>query len=129
MSYANVGIGIDLVAIPRIQRLLERWGDRFLRRIYTPGEIGYCLDHPVPAQALAARFAAKEAFFKALATRQVPGITHRAIEVTITERGFPAIKVHGAARDALGDRKALLSISHDGDFAVAMVLVYAEVES
>jgi len=100
-----------------------------LQRIYTPGEIDYCLRHPLPAQALAARFAAKEAFFKALAADQVQGITHRAIEVELADRGMPRIKPHGAAEAALGKRRVLLSISHDGDLAIAVVFIFSEVTS
>ncbi len=129
MPYAHVGIGIDFVAVPRIRRLLDRWGRRFLERIYTQSEIAYSLARPVPAEALAARFAAKEAFFKALATHQTPKITHRTIEVVLTEKGLPVLHLRGAAKDALGDRQALLSISHDGDYAVAMVLLLPEVQS
>lgn len=129
MSCANVGIGIDLVAIPRIERLLQRWGMRFLERVYTKSEIEYCLRRPAPAEALAARFAAKEAFFKALATSQLPKVTHRTIEVVLTETGLPALEVKGAAREALGERYATLSISHDGEYAIAMVLLLPEVQS
>lgn len=63
-----VGIGIDLVEVPRMQRILGRWGHRFLARVYTPEEIAYCQARALPAMHYAARFAAKEAAMKAMGT-------------------------------------------------------------
>jgi holo-[acyl-carrier protein] synthase len=114
--------GIDLVSVARIEGMLARWGSRFLARIYTDGEIAYCSSRPCPARSFAARFAAKEAFFKAVSPRPGSAIGHRNIEVIVDDAGAPAIRPHGRARLALGDRDAALSLSHEQDYAVALVV-------
>lgn len=118
----DFSIGIDLVSISRMEAVVGKWGDRFLRRVFTAGEVAYSMSKPNPARSLAARFAAKEAFFKAVSARGAMGVPLREIEVVITEGGAPAIEVHGKAALALGGRKAALSISHDRDYAVAVVM-------
>src|SRR5512135_979834 len=95
-----VRVGVDLVQVSRVAESLERFGDRFLRRIFTAGEIAYATSSPAHAASrLAARFAAKEAAMKALrlATR---GVDFRHIEVERAPSGECAIALHGAARDA-----------------------------
>jgi holo-[acyl-carrier protein] synthase len=121
-GWAGVSAGVDLVSVPRIEGMVRRWGDRFLKRVYTGGEIAYCLSRAYPARSLAARFAAKEAFFKSVSGWHRGGLSHRSIEVVTTSAGAPAIRPHGKARKALGDRLACLSLSHEQDLAVAVVV-------
>jgi holo-[acyl-carrier protein] synthase len=113
--------GVDIIEIDRIQRVLERWGDRFLRRIYTEGEASYCRGR---AQNLAARFAAKEATMKALGTG-LRGVGWRDIEVVRNEAGAPSLVLHGRAQvraETLGVRELALSLSHSRNYAVAFVV-------
>jgi holo-[acyl-carrier protein] synthase len=118
----EVSAGIDLVSVARIQRAFERWGERFLRRVFTEGEIAYSMSGAFPARSLAARFAAKEAFFKAVSARRDGAIAHKHIEVVVDAGGRPAIRPHEGARRALGRRASSLSISHEQDFAIAVVV-------
>lgn len=122
VEHADLSVGIDLVSIARMEAVLERWGERFLERVFTGDEVTYSMRKPRPARSLAARFAAKEAFFKAVAGRGASGVPLKEIEVVIGEGGAPALKPRGRAALALGRRKAALSISHDRDYAVAVVM-------
>ena len=113
--------GVDIIEIPRIRRVFEHYGDRFLRRIYTDREIAYCRGR---APQLASRFAAKEATMKALGTG-VRGIRWRDIEVVRGRGQAPRIELHGTARaraDRLGLTDIALSLSHSREFAVASVV-------
>jgi holo-[acyl-carrier protein] synthase len=113
--------GVDIVEIPRIRRVVERYGPRFLERIYTPGEIAYCRGR---APNLAARFAAKEAVMKALGTG-VRGVGWKDIEVVRAASGAPGILLHGRAEaraQRLGVLEMSLSLSHSREYAVAFVV-------
>ena len=113
--------GVDIIEIERIQKVLERWGQRFLNRIYTEGEISYCRGR---AQNLAARFAAKEAAMKALGTG-IRGVGWKDIEVVRSESGAPSIRLHGRASvraEKLGVTELSLSLSHSRHYAVAFVV-------
>ena len=113
--------GVDIIEIGRIQGVLERWGQRFLHRIYTEEEIAYCRGR---AQNLAARFAAKEATMKALGTG-VRGVSWKDIEVVRAKSGAPSIILHGRASlraEKLGVTELALSISHSREYAVAFVV-------
>ncbi len=121
-----VGTGIDLVEIERIRRSVERFGDRFLDRVYTAAEKGYCLRKRNAAESLAARFAAKEAGAKALGTGINHGVTWLEIEVIREPGGRPTIAFHGRAREMaerLGMRSAALSLTHTGSLAMASVVL------
>jgi holo-[acyl-carrier protein] synthase len=91
-----VGIGLDATEIDRVRELVSRYGDRFLQRVFTPGEIAYCLRHRDPAPSLAARFAAKEAGMKALGTGRARGVAWRDVEV-VRHGGPPQLVLHGGA--------------------------------
>lgn len=120
-----VGIGLDASDIPRIAQTLQRFGDRFLRRVFTEGEIAYCTRHRDPAPHLAARFAAKEAAMKALGTGHSGGVLWRDIEV-VRRGGPPQLRFHGAAATrfgALGARRALLTMTHSETLAISQVLL------
>jgi holo-[acyl-carrier protein] synthase len=120
-----VGIGMDATDIPRIAAAIERFGDRFLRRILTEHELAYCLRRRHPAQHVAGRFAAKEAGMKAIGTGHSRGVLWREVEV-VRHDGPPAVRFHGAARRhflALGANGALLTITHSDTLALAHVIL------
>lgn len=121
-----LGSGIDLTEISRIQHSVDRYGERFLDRVYTPGEKAYCLRKRKAAESLAARFAAKEAGAKALGTGISRGVNWLEIEVVRAAGGRPGLVFHGRARqiaDRLGVRHAVLSLTHTGELAMASVLL------
>jgi len=114
--------GVDIIEISRVRRTLERYGRRFLDRVYTPAEIAYCRER---AHNLAARFAAKEATMKALGTG-VRGVGWKDIEVVRHESGAPAIKLHGRCKqraERLGVQEVAISLSHSREYAVASVVI------
>ena len=117
--------GVDIIEIDRVRRVLEQYGQRFLSRVFTPGEIAYCRGR---APNLAARFAAKEATMKALGTG-VRGVGWKDIEVVRHESGAPAIKLHqrGEIRaQRLAVQEISVSLSHSREYAVAFVVVRSE---
>jgi holo-[acyl-carrier protein] synthase len=118
--------GVDLVPVSSIRDSLDRFGDRFLCRIYTAGELEYCRSRTEEAEleSLAARFAAKEATIKALRASEL-GIDWRTIEVVRDERGACGLRLSGAAAGAAraaGIHELSLSMSHAGGYAVAFVV-------
>src|SRR5919197_6623436 len=92
-----IGLGFDATDIPRIREMLDRYGDRFLRRVFTDGEIAYCTRRRDPAPHLAGRFAAKEAAMKALGTGHSRGVLWKDIEVVRQPGGPPQLRFHGGA--------------------------------
>jgi holo-[acyl-carrier protein] synthase len=122
-----IGLGLDATDINRVADVIERHGERFLRRIFTDGEISYCTRRRVPAIHFAGRFAAKEAAMKALGTGHSQGVLWRDIEV-VRPGGPPQLLWHGGAARrlaAIGGRSSLLSITHSDDLAMAQVLILA----
>jgi holo-[acyl-carrier protein] synthase len=123
-----LGLGFDATDIPRIRQTFERYGDRFLRRIFTDGEIAYCTRRRNPVPHLAGRFAAKEAAMKALGTGHSRGVLWKDIEV-VRVSGPPQLRLHGgAARHAarLHVRSSLLTITHSDALAMAQVLLLGD---
>ena len=121
-SAVALSSGIDLVEIDRVERLVERWGGRFLEIVFTPEEIAYC---GLRAPQLAARFAAKEAAMKALGTGR-RGVGWREIEVITETSGRPTLALHGAAlrrAGELGWKSVELSLTHSRTQALALVVV------
>jgi holo-[acyl-carrier protein] synthase len=121
-----VGSGIDLAEIGRIRQSIDRYGTRFLNRIYTAAEQAYCLRKRNSAESFAARFAAKEAGAKALGTCISHGVSWLEIEVVREPSGKPTIKYHGRAAQIaarLGVAHAALSITHTADLAMASVVL------
>jgi holo-[acyl-carrier protein] synthase len=119
-----IGTGIDLTEIPRIQKSIERYGLRFLNKIYTEREKAYCLRKKRSAESFAARFAAKEAAAKALGTGISYGVTWLEIEVTREPSGRPGLRFHGRAAEIaarLGVVHAALSLTHTDVLAMASV--------
>jgi holo-[acyl-carrier protein] synthase len=121
-----VGTGIDIAEVGRIRETIARFGDRFLQRIYTPGEIRYCDSKANRVERYAARFAAKEAAMKALGTGWSRGVRWRDCEVARQPGGRPTIIFHGKAGEVaarLGVKNASLSISHTAEQAIAQVIL------
>jgi holo-[acyl-carrier protein] synthase len=120
-----IGLGTDLVVVERIQRLAEKYGDRFLLRVFTPGEREECYRRQRWAEALAARFAAKEAVMKALGTGYRQGVKYQEIEVFHHPTGKPDLRLHGTTAEhaaRLGVQTMHLTLTHDGGLAVAVVV-------
>lgn len=121
-----LGLGSDLIEIARIQASIARFGDRFLTRVFTPGEIAYCQGKKNAAESFAARFAAKEAGAKALGTGISHGVAWPEIEVRRESTGRPTLHWSGRALErasALGIRRTSLTLTHSRDVAMAVVVV------
>jgi holo-[acyl-carrier protein] synthase len=121
-----VGSGIDLTEIARIQQSIDRYGSRFLNRVYTAAEQTYCLRKRSSAESFAARFAAKEAAAKALGTGISYGVTWLEIEVVRPPGQRPSLAFHGRAAQfaaRLGAVRIALSITHTNQLAMASVVL------
>jgi holo-[acyl-carrier protein] synthase len=121
-----VGLGIDLVSVSRFRGFQERRGDHGLTRLFTDQEIEYCLTQHEAAPSLAARFAAKEAFFKAVRTGFGVGGRWLDLEVLRDEAGAPRLSVSGRALEVLqevGGRQTHLTLTHTRETAAAVVVV------
>ena len=120
-----IGSGLDATEIARIAAAIERFGDRFVRRVYTDGEVAYCRRRRDAASSFAARFAAKEAAMKALGTGHSRGVFWRGIEV-VRHGGPPQLRFHGGAKArcaAMGATGSLLTLTHSRELAIAHVLL------
>ena len=120
------GIGVDIVKVDRIEQAVERWGSRFLKRIFTAAEIERCQQRARPAQCLALRFAAKEAFAKALGLGMRKGLRWRDIEVVHNHLGKPDLLLHNQAQrllEAMEARRTWLSLSDERESALAVVVL------
>ncbi len=120
------GIGVDITHVPRIREAFDRWGERFLNKVFTAEEVRFCLKRPRPVSALAMRFAAKEAFSKALGTGMRRGVYWRDIEVFHNQWGKPGLILHGTALELTrrADIKAMhVSLSDETEYAQAMVVL------
>ncbi|MCC7234187.1 MAG: holo-[acyl-carrier-protein] synthase [Bryobacterales bacterium] len=121
-----LGTGIDLAEVDRIRRSIERFGDRFLKRVYTPGEIAYVERKANKYERYAARFAAKEAGMKAIGTGWRRGVTWQDFEVANLPSGRPTLRLHGVgARVAgeLGVKRVSLSLTHTAAQGMAFVIL------
>jgi holo-[acyl-carrier protein] synthase len=120
------GIGVDIVKVDRIEKAVERWGHRFLKRIFTADEIERCQKRARPAQCLALRFAAKEAFAKALGLGMREGLRWRDIEVVHDNFGKPDLLLHNQAQrllEAMEASRTWLSLSDERESALAVVVL------
>ncbi len=121
-----VGSGIDIAEVDRVRQAIERYGDRFVNRVFTPVEVAYCLRHANRYERFAARFAAKEAGMKALGVGWRRGVTWHDLEVSNAPGGKPELKISGKAAEicrALGGQNIVLSLTHSAAYAVAQVLI------
>ena len=124
-----VGTGIDVVEVPRLAAAIERFGNRFLQRIFTQGEIRYCQSKANRVERFAARFAAKEAAIKAIGTGWSRGVTWQDVEVKRSPGGRPTMVFHRRAAESfqkLGAARAHLSITHTEHSAMAQVILESE---
>jgi len=118
------GIGIDIVRTKRIKEVIEKWGKRFLERVYTENEIAYCYQKRSPYLSLAVRFAAKEAFIKAIGSEIIVSLNE--IEVINLGSGKPVIKLNVKLDNYLTNKMISninISLSHEHDYAVACVIL------
>ena len=119
-----IGIGVDLVDVGRMERIIFRWQDNFLRRIFTDSEIKYCNNKKDPAQRFASRFAAKAAVIKALFVKgDAPN--YKEIEIG-QEQSRPAVRFSGSAKSTAENQKVKnvhLMVAHDGNYSVANVIL------
>jgi len=124
-----VGTGVDIAEVGRIRAAWERFGERFLKRVFTPEEARYCLGKPNAAERLAARFAAKEAGMKAIGTGLRHGITWHDVEVVRLPGQRPILKFSGKAAEfaaRLGCKRTHLSLSHTTGQAIAYVILESD---
>lgn len=121
-----VGTGVDLAEVPRIRASIERFGARFIDRIYTPAEIAYVERKANRWERYAARFAAKEAGMKAIGTGWRHGVRWQDFEVANLPSGKPTLRLHGVAArvaDKLGVRNVSLSLTHTAELGMAHVIL------
>jgi holo-[acyl-carrier protein] synthase len=121
-----IGTGVDLIEIERIAHSIDRYGERFLRRIYTDHEIAYCRSKRSSAESFAARFAAKEAGAKALGTGISRGVTWVEFQIARQPGGRPVLELRGRAAllaRELGVKTISLSLTHTGNLAMATVMM------
>jgi holo-[acyl-carrier protein] synthase len=120
------GIGVDLVKMPRIQAAMETWGERFQKKIYTEQERALCLSKPHPTRYWAMRFAAKEAFSKAIGLGMRQGVYWKDIEVTSNPFGKPELILHGRAKEICvqaGIKNTFLTLTDEDGYAMAVVVL------
>jgi len=120
-----IGVGLDATEIERMAYMIDRYGERFLRRVFTAGEIAYCQARRDFASSYAARFAAKEAAMKALGTGNSRGVYWTTIEI-VRRHGPPQMALHGgaAARFAsMGGTRVLVTLTHSRELAIAQVML------
>jgi holo-[acyl-carrier protein] synthase len=120
------GVGIDLVNIQRLETVLQRWGDRFVKRVFTDQEAEFCFKRAYPASPLALRFAAKEAFSKAIGLGMRRGIRWRDIEVFHYPGGRPGLRLQGRSSEICREKQITrfhLSLSDEGRYGMAVVVL------
>jgi holo-[acyl-carrier protein] synthase len=116
-------IGVDICEVKRIETIISRYQQRILQRLYTPNEIAYCTGIKPKFQSYAARFAAKEAFLKALGTGLRGGLQWKDIEVLNDPLGKPYFRFYNKALEVIGKNQVLLSLAHTAENAVAFVMI------
>ena len=120
-----IGIGIDIIEIDRIKKSVDTFGEHFLNKVYTKSEIDYCLAKHNKYQHLAARFAAKEAIYKAIARGWEKEATWKNMEITNEKNGLPVVKLLGKLNQFIGDDKDIkISLSHSDNYVTAVAIVY-----
>jgi len=121
-----IGLGIDIVARERVERMLENHSDRFLKRCFTPDEREYCMARPDPVPDLAVRLAVKEACFKAIGGRRGMGLSWRDFEVVMDEQSVPWLRLNDDAAgraEEIGVGKVWISLTHEDLWSAAVVVL------
>lgn len=129
MNPSGGAIGIDIVEIGRLSRVSKKWGESFLKKVYTDKELAYARSKRYPYQHLAARFAAKEAIFKALGEVETDFVGWKNVEILNDAYGKPVVHWHGDAEKCRKKRRlkgAVVSLSHTEHYAVASALLVFE---
>jgi len=124
-----LGIGVDLMEVARMERALSRWGEKMAHRLFHAAEREECARRLRPGECLSATFAAKEAFLKALGTGLARGIQWQDVELVRKRGAAPTLRVTGRARvilDEWGATRTWVSVSHQGGFSVAVVVIEGE---
>ncbi len=122
-----IGIGIDIIEIERIKKSVDEYGDRYLQKVYTPDELKYCLAKKNKYQHLAARFAAKEAIYKAISSNWNSEMSWQDMEIINAPNGMPEVKFKGNLEKFLSNEKSLkISMSHSRDYVACVAIVYKE---
>lgn len=123
----SIHCGVDMVEIQRMKDSIERYGERFIRKVFTPGEIRYCeMRKSGRYESYAARFAAKEAVSKALGTGLTQGVSLLGIEMINSKGGKPRVVLHGATKEryqSMGGKSMDISLTHSRDYATAFVVM------
>ena len=121
------GVGIDIIEIERIKKSVDRFGDAFLNKIFTEIELKYCLSKKNKYQHLAARFAAKEAIAKALATGWSKGFKWKDIEIYNEKNGLPRVKLLGNLKSFVNDSASLkITMSHSENYVTCFAILYTK---
>ena len=122
-----IGIGIDIIEIDRVKKSVDEFGEHFLNKIYTPLELKYCLSKSNKYQHLAARFAAKEAIYKALSTSWIKDLSWQDMEIINAPNGMPTVKLKGNLENFLSaDQNLKISMSHSRDYVACVAIIYKE---
>ena len=120
-----IGIGIDIIEIERIKKSIDTYGNSFLNKIYTQNELDYCLSKHNKYQHLAARFAAKEAIYKALASGWEKDATWKSMEILNEPNGLPVVKFFGKLKEFISDDKDIkISLSHSDLYVTCVAIIY-----
>lgn len=120
-----IGIGIDIIEIARIKNSIDKFGDGFLNKIYTKNELEYCLAKQNKYQHLAARFAAKEAIYKALATGWEKDASWKSMEISNEPNGLPVVTFFGKLKEFLCDDKDIkISLSHSEHYVTCVAIIF-----
>ncbi len=120
-----LGVGIDIIEIDRIKKSVDNYGDHFLKKVFTQKELDYCLSKSNKYQHLAARFAAKEAVYKALASDWHEELTWQSIEISNEPNGLPIVTLHGELNKFLKEKEDLkISMSHSRDYVACVAIIF-----
>ena len=123
-----LGIGIDIIEIDRIKESADKYGDHFLKKVFTEKELEYCLSKNNKYQHLAARFAAKEAVYKALASTWHETSSWQNIEISNEPNGLPVVQLHGTLNKFLTEEESLrISMSHSRDYVACVAIIYKKI--
>ncbi|HSL87968.1 MAG TPA: holo-ACP synthase [Ignavibacteriaceae bacterium] len=120
-----LGIGIDIIEIDRVKESIDRFGDHFLNKIYTPNELEYCLSKHNKYQHFAARFAAKEAIYKALSSEWGSDISWQDMDIMNEPNGLPVVKFSGNLKEFVNKDKSIkISMSHSDNYVACVAIVF-----